>query len=340
MKKENNAPIDFVIAWVDGGDKQWLAEKNKYLAEYFGLESVIDQGEYRYRDWELMPYWFRAVEKYAPWVRTIHFVTCGQHPDWLKKDHPKLHYVDHKDYIPKEYLPTFNSHTIELNMHRIEGLSEQFVYFNDDMFITKPVKPEDFFENGLPKDVFALDCIYHAEGSAGPYNSNDITVINNHFNKDEQFKKHRKKWFKLCYGKKKLYQTAVLLPWHWFPGLYYQHLPGNFLKSTLEEVWEKEGKLLDETSRSKFRGKEQVNQWLFKYWQLADGKFMPKAIKDGRCYHLKDKGVEDLCQSIREKKYQLICINDTDKTTDFEQKKADIIKAFEAVLPEKSSFEC
>ena len=54
---------------------------------------------------------------------------------------------------PEEYLPTFNSHTIEMNLHRIKGLSEQFVYFNDDMFINKPMKPRDFFVHGKPCDT-------------------------------------------------------------------------------------------------------------------------------------------------------------------------------------------
>ncbi len=333
------APIDFVIAWVDGGDPLWLEEKNKYLAQEFGEESVIDKGDYRYRDWGLLPYWFRAVEAYAPWVRKIHFVTCGQHPDWLKLDHPKLHIVDHKDYIPEEFLPTFNSHTIELNMHRIRGLSEQFVYFNDDMFITRPVKPDDFFHKGLPRDVFALDAIYCATGSAGSYNCNDVAVINDHFDKRKQCRKYWKKWFRPEYTLRKNYRTAALLPWHWFPGFYYQHLPSNFLKSTLETVWELEGDLLAATSREKFRSKLHVNQWLFKYWQLADGKFAPMRLENGHCYHLRDKGVGGLCESIRTNKYQLICINDTDQTTDFEKKKADIIAAFETILPAKSSFE-
>ena len=338
-RRKKDEAIDFVIAWVDGNDPAWQKEKRKYLAQVKGDESIIDQGDYRYRDWDLLRYWFRAVEKYAPWVRKVHFLTCGQIPSWLSTEHPKLHVVNHEDYMPAEYLPTFNSHTIELNMHRIEGLAEQFVYFNDDMFITQPVQPEDFFVNGLPKDVFALDAIYCASGSAGSYNCNDLAIINDHFNKKQQFKLHYKKWFKLCYGKKKLYQTAVLLPWRWFPGFFYQHLPSNFLRSTLEEVWEKAGDVLDETSRNKFRDKTQVNQWLFKYWQLADGKFEPQSVKKGRCYHLREKGVEDLCEAIRREKYALICINDTYQTTEFEKKKEEIQRAFEEILPNQSKYE-
>lgn len=342
MKKNNvqsKYPIDFVIAWVDGNDPEWQKEKRKYLAEFLNDESIIDQGDYRYRDWDILHYWFRAVEKYAPWVRTIHFVTCGQIPRWMNVAHPKLHVVNHSDYMPAEYLPTFNSHTIELNMHKIEGLAEHFVYFNDDMYITHKVEPEDFFVNGLPRDVFALDAIYCATGSAGSYNCNDISIINDHFNKKEQFKKHYKKWFQPCYGKKKLYQTLVFMPWRWFPGFFYQHLPTNLLKSTMEKVWEVAGDELDETSKSKFRSKTQVNQWLFKFWQLADGTFVPQDIRKGRCYHLRDKGVEDLCEAIRSERYNLICINDTDQTTEFEKKKLQIRDAFECVLPQKSEYE-
>ena len=86
-------------------------------------------------------------------------MTWGHLPEWLDTTNPKLHIVNHKDYIPEEFLPTFNANTIELNLHRIEGLADQFVYFNDDMFVTNYVKPAEFFKNGIPRDVFALNCI-------------------------------------------------------------------------------------------------------------------------------------------------------------------------------------
>ena len=74
-----------------------------------------------------MPYWFRAVEKFAPWVRKIHFVTCGHVPAFLNLAHPKLHHVKHEGFLPPEVLPTFSSHAIEMNLHRIPGLAEHFV---------------------------------------------------------------------------------------------------------------------------------------------------------------------------------------------------------------------
>ena len=126
-----NYPIDFVVTWVDGNDPIWQAEKAKYSPN-----KNADNRNVRFRDWDNMQYWFRAVEKFAPWVNKIHFVTYGHLPKWLNTDNPKLNIVKHSDFIPKEYLPTFSSHSIELNLHRIEGLAERFVYFNDDMFLT------------------------------------------------------------------------------------------------------------------------------------------------------------------------------------------------------------
>ena len=166
--------IDFVIIWVDGGDPEWQAEKSKYQSD----TENTDTRSIRYRDWDNLQYWFRAVEKYAPWVNKIHFVTWGHLPSWLDTTNPKLNIVNHKDYIPPEYLPTFSSHTIELNLHRIEGLAEQFVYFNDDMFLNKPVRPDDFFKNGLPCDTADVHCIYFANDSAGHFHGADIEVIN------------------------------------------------------------------------------------------------------------------------------------------------------------------
>ena len=114
------ADIDFVILWVDDQDPIWIEDKNKYK----GQQGNHTNNEVRYRDWQNLKYWFRAVEKYAPWVRKIHFVTCGQKPEWLNINHPKLNLVDHKDYIDEKYLPTFSSHVIELNLHRIPDLTE------------------------------------------------------------------------------------------------------------------------------------------------------------------------------------------------------------------------
>ena len=138
--------IDFVITWIKDNDLNWLNEKSKYLSENTSGDGCARQ----YRNWGLLRYWFRGVEKFAPWVHKIHFVTEGHLPDWLNTEHDKLNVVKHADFIPEQHLPTFNSNAIELFMHKIPGLTEQFVYFNDDMFLIKKVDPEDFLETICP----------------------------------------------------------------------------------------------------------------------------------------------------------------------------------------------
>lgn len=128
--------IDFVVTWVDGADPVWLSRKKAYLKDKLGVDmgdESVEDGDDRYRDFGLFKYWFRSIEKYAPWVNKIFLITDRQIPEWLDVNHPKIRWVNHDEFIPKEYLPTYSSPAIELNFHRIEELSENFVYFNDDV---------------------------------------------------------------------------------------------------------------------------------------------------------------------------------------------------------------
>ena len=123
--------IDFVMTWVDNNDPEWQISYNQYKSN----NNKQDVGIVRYRDWENLKYWFRGIEKFAPWVNKVHLVTCGHKPSWLNVQAEKLNFITHSDYIPKEYLPVFSSHPIEIHLHRIPGLSDRFVYFNDDIFL-------------------------------------------------------------------------------------------------------------------------------------------------------------------------------------------------------------
>ena len=131
--------IDFVVTWVDMNDPKWKADFSKYSKK--GIDNTTNEfSEARFRDHGFLKYWFRGIEKFAPWVRKIHFVTSGQKPEWLNVDHPKLSLVNHSDYIPEKFLPVFNSCLIEIYMHKIPDLTEHFVYFNDDFFSqTRPM---------------------------------------------------------------------------------------------------------------------------------------------------------------------------------------------------------
>lgn len=332
----DNNKIDFVIAWVDGNDPAWREEKNKYSPD-----AGTDTREIRYRDWDNLKYWFRGIEQFAPWVNKIYFVTWGHIPQWLNINHPKLVITNHKDFIPKEYLPTFSANPIELNLHRIKGLSEQFVFFNDDMFITNKTKPEDFFKNGLPCDSAVLNVHISQRQYKTHMEVADMDVINDYFNKNESIKKNFFKWFNLKYGKNVL-KTICLLPWEKFAGFTHFHLANSYLKSTYEEVWKKEFETLNETSLRKFRYILDVNQWLMEDWQLASGKFYPRNTKIGKSYVFTDdyKANEQILKNLEKQKYKIMVINDMVKEADqFEKWKKELINSFEKILPEKSSFE-
>lgn len=326
--------IDFVITWVDGNDPKWQEERNIYS------ETKQDVNPARFRDWGTFKYWFRAVEKFAPWVNKIHLITYGHIPDFLDINHPKLNIVKHEDYLKPEYLPTFNSNAIELSMHRIKDLSEHFVYFNDDTFIIKPVDVEDFFENGLPKDVAILNPIVAKRyDSIANVMLNNMGVINQNFDFRNSFKKNWKKWISFKYGKLILL-NILFLPWRQSVGLYQQHIAASFTKSLLEEVWVNEFDLLDNTSKQKFRNdKTGINQWLFKKWTILKGEFSPRKVAFGKYIMINSASdVKSISSAINSKANKMICVNDH-INDDFDTIIYETNNVFESILGEKSSFE-
>ncbi|MDA3079226.1 MULTISPECIES: Stealth CR1 domain-containing protein [unclassified Campylobacter] len=327
--------IDVVIPWVDGSDPEWIEEFNKYCPK----NKQIDIRNIRYRDMGLLKYFFRGVEKFAPWVRKVHFITNGQKPQWLNLGAPKLNFVKHSDYIPSEYLPVFSVNPIEDYMYKIKDLSENFVYFNDDFFLTDFVKKEFFFKNGLPCDCAVLNL-----PRADFFNHlvlNDMIEIHKNFSLYKSIKENFFKWFNYKYGFEIL-KTLIVLPYektHRFYVLTNPHLPQPFKKSTFEEVWQKCGDVLESTMNNKFRTTGDINQWLFRYWQIYSGNFYPQSMKGKKIFNLtNDSNIDEICNIIKNKKYKEICINDGE-IDDFEVKMKKIANAFESILPEKSQFE-
>lgn len=331
--------IDFVLPWVDGADAVWQAECARWRAEQpcRAVDSCFNEGAMRYRDWDLLRYWFRGVEKFTPWVRAVHFVTCGHLPPWLDVRHPKLHVVRHDEYIPPEYLPTFSSHCIELNLHRIKGLSEHFVYFNDDTFVVRPMTEDDFFRKGLPRDAGVMTPVY-LERTGVRAEINDLYVINAHFGKNAVIAARPFNWFTPVYGKY-LIRNFLMMPFRLFPSFYIAHNPSSFLKSTFEEVWQQEFETLDETCRHRFRQSTDVNQWLMSYWQLAQNRFVPRSPGVGAFYQGAAQ-CASACAAIRRQRTKFLCWNDgVDIGDDFAVLQRKLHDAFESILPEKSSFE-
>lgn len=140
-------PIDAVYTWVDGADPAWLERKARVTGESVvpALHAeATDPARFRSRD-ELM-YSLRSLDDFAPWIRHIYLVTDQQVPEWLDTTNDRITIVDHRDIFPDDgRLPVYNSNAIISRLHHIDGLSEHFLYMNDDVMFTRPVLPEQFF---------------------------------------------------------------------------------------------------------------------------------------------------------------------------------------------------
>ena len=138
-----------VYLWVDGSDPEWQARRSAFTGQKLDNTEANCKG--RYADNDELKYNLRAVEKYAPWIRHVFIVTDDQTPAWLDTSCPDVTVVNQNDIIPEVSRPCYNSSLIEHFLYRIPGLSEHFLYANDDMFLNKPVTPDIFFtSDGLP----------------------------------------------------------------------------------------------------------------------------------------------------------------------------------------------
>lgn len=333
--------IDFVLSWMNPYDENWRREK----AKYWGIE--IRDPDYdvnqvaRFRDWDNLQYWFRGVERFAPWVRRIYFVTWDTVPDWLNVDHPKIQVVRDREILPEGCAPAFSPNPMETNLHRIPGISEHFVFFNDDMFLLSPVEPGDFYRNGLPREMAVSYPLTNDPGN-DPFSHMLLTmmgVVNGFFDKKQVQRKHWKKWFNPVYGRQNINNLMTAYN-HQFSCILIPHLPSSMRKSTYEEVWKAIPDDLMATASHKFRSLTDITQYIFRYWAICKGEFEPANVfRYGREFFMNDASLPGLCEVIRTRRYKMICINDSKDIMDFETCRDEVKAAFERILPEKSNFE-
>ena len=335
--------IDIVLCWVDGSDPEWIAEKSKYTPD----NSYGDVDE-RYRDWGLLKYWFRCIEKNAPWVRKIHFVTWGHIPDWLDVSNPRLDIVRHEDFLPDSARPCFNSSLLERYLHRIPNLAEHFIYFNDDCFLIDHVSEEYFFINGLPRDMLAFMPVVSNPSNSGMSHLmlNNSLVLSRHFDKRKSVKEHWRAFFHIGYPPLYFFYNLLELSFPKFTGLYSVHSASPLLKSTYETVWNKESAYLSSLDGNRFRADTDVNQYLFREWGKLEGKFFPANVTANSLYCEMTDDSEKILKTIRNggKRFcrpaiKSLCINDTGLVTDYESVSKEYIDAFDTILGEPCSFE-
>lgn len=332
--------IDIIIPWVDGNDPEWqrvrCETEKKYTINRQANSNV------RYESWDNLQYVFRGIDKFMPWVDRVFLVTCGQIPNFLNTKNPKLRLVDHSDYLPSKYLPTFNSNVIELNYHRIEELSDNFILFNDDCYPIKPIPSSYYFVDGIPCDEAVESPIMPVDvGAISNYASyvkaNNVLLINKHFSKREVQKKSWDKWFFEGYGEL-LERNKGLNYWNNFAGFHDYHMPVPLKKSTLQHIWDVEGELLDKVSQNQFRHSSDLSQCIARYWQLCEGNFIPQKSL-GKPYLVTIDNYREVAMAIKERIAPMICLTEDCSAEEFAIIKRPINEALDSLLPQKSSFE-
>ena len=332
------SPIDIVITWVNDADPIWQKTREDTLLS-LGIASDIEGNkDERFQELGLLKYWFRSMERYAPWVRKIHLVVASssQLPDWLNLKHEKLKIIYHEDIVDGKYLPTFNSNALEWNLHKISGLSERFLYFNDDFYLCDWVKEEDFFIGEKIKDAFIMMALQPVDLFTTTM-FNNARILNKYFDKKTFIKKHWSKVFNLKYGTSIL-KNLLCLPWTYFTGFQNLHSVYPLTIRGMEKIWELEEELLTAVCSHKFRHPEDVTLYIATQYAMLSGEFVPKKVKEVKYYS--DMVCDTSYQAaIRDRKYKVICLNDKLETSEDREAIGKLKEAFEETFPKPSTYE-
>lgn len=308
--------VDLVYLWVDGNDPVWQAKHNAFIGKTEESSPINCKGRYANND--ELKYSLRSVETYAPWIRTIFIVTDNQVPEWLDISNTKVKIIDHKDIMPAESLPCFNSALIEHFLYKIPGLAEHFLLANDDMYLNKAVTVDDFFtKEGFP--IIRLG--------------------------RRPFRKFR--WFWRINVRKKplknysftIARASQLVDDKY--GVYYTGMPhhniDSYLKSDMQRVVE--DYFRDEfaaNNKNRMRSNDDIQRILFSYTALA--------LKRGKLRYVTRK--ESMHVEIQKERHyrrlekfrpMFFCMNDSEYAKDEDRKTAK--EYLERRFPDKSEFE-
>ncbi|QOP57025.1 stealth family protein [Lacticaseibacillus paracasei] len=276
-------PIDIVFTWVDGSDPQWQRKEREFRKCSDGEDS-----KKRFRDYGLLKNAIARVWRFAPWVHRVYLITDNQAPEWAKQDE-RIVTIDHTDFIPSNFLPTFNSNCIEMNIWRISSLQEHFVLFNDDIFLTQAVTPDDFFDRqGLPILNGGMHII-QPKNDFSRIVFNNMVVVNELYPKWKFFRGTFSKHFNLNYGVRGNLRGVLAAPYNVWTGFFEDHLACPHLKSWFATLYSEKPSVFEETSSHRFRQPDDYSHWLIKNLYIASGEFSPRRKNFGVQYGLKSE---------------------------------------------------
>ncbi len=250
MKDNKDIQIDAVYTWVDGNDPKHINKMMPYLS---GKNNWKNKNfKTRFQQVNELEYSIKSIIKFAPFIKNIYIVTDNQIPDFLETynknktaEQPNITVVDHKVIFKenKEVLPVFNSMSIETVIYKTPNLSEHFVYLNDDFMLLNPVKPTDFFIDGLPV-------------IRGKWKMFDERIFfKRWYNKLLLFQGKKSK--SSLYGYKRAQQIAAKIVG--FKEKYFKmhHTPNSIRKSTLKNFFNENNAVLRQNIVDRFRSPKQ-----------------------------------------------------------------------------------
>ena len=291
--------MDVVITYVDGFDPLWQKDYEE--------NTNIPILEKRFRDWGTLRYLLRGIEVNMPFINNVYLVVAreSQVPKWINRDNVKV--VLHSDIIPQEFLPTFNCNPIELHLHRIEGLDEYYVYFNDDVFPLKKCKPTDFFVDG--------------KGQLG---------MARHLLSVDMFKK-------ICRNSDRVARKALGKK----PSLIFlrpQHVCTPMIKSQCHELYT----LVEEDIRAsitKTRTANNISQYVYLNYMYLNG-YLENRRLSKRHFSLGITSTEKLRRFLLNPTKTFTCLNDVQLGEErYEELRKVVLDAFETLFPNKSKYE-
>ena len=290
--------MDAVITFVDGNRPQWQRQYAKIVG---GRPSFT-----RFRDWETLRYLFRGLAQNAPFIRNVYLAVSDedQVPLWVNRENVIV--VTHAQFIPGKLLPTFSSNVIELWLHNIPGLAEEFIYFNDDVFLLNKCEPEDFFVGGKPRlsPRIRTAC---------------ITMFH-------QMLRNSTRTARRILG---ISDTSDFLA--------QRHTVAPMTRASYLYAYRMAGKKISE-SFTPIRDARNHNDYLFMNLNYLAGKYHPARI-DFKYFGLDAQNASDICEHIKTSQTKTLCINDGCDLADFEAVKEQILRAFETRFPGKSKYE-
>ncbi|MCG2622254.1 stealth family protein [Arthrobacter sp. I2-34] len=316
-------PIDAVYTWVDGTDPAWAARKAEAWRQAVAAGaggsrySEYSANDARFRSHDELRFSLRSLDYFAPWINHVYLVTAGQIPDWLDRDNPRITLVHHREiFADPGVLPTFNSHAIEAQLHRIRGLSEHFLYLNDDVFFGRHVDPELFFlGNGLTRMYLSSKTV-----DFGPDNPADLPV-------DSAVRRNRA-LLEQAFGRTIAYK--------------FQHVAHPERVSTLAGIERQFPEQIRATTSAKFRTPEDISvaSALAHYYGYLSGTTVPGRLSYRYCDISQPSAQGKLLRLLRDRNADVFCLNEVDSSgldpEDLDRMVQDFLTEY---FPVPSSFE-